>query len=217
MATPARPVIELPPQYDPSVVEASAYERWQAAGAFTAGRPDHADRPPFSLVIPPPNVTGSLHMGHAFEHALMDALTRRKRMQGYDALWLPGMDHAGIATQNVVEREIAKEGLSRHDIGREAFVERVWEWKARVRRPHPRPDAPPGRRRRLVARALHDGRRAQPRAVRHDVQAALRPGPDLPRRAHHQLVSALPHGAVRHRGGPPRGRRRARSRSSTAR
>jgi valyl-tRNA synthetase len=84
----------------------------------------------FSLVIPPPNVTGSLHMGHAFEHTLMDALTRRKRMQQYDVLWLPGMDHAGIATQNVVERELSKEGLSRQDLGREAFLEQVWAWKA---------------------------------------------------------------------------------------
>jgi valyl-tRNA synthetase len=131
MATaPSRPVIELPPQYDPSVVEAPGYQRWLDADAFTAGRPDRADRPPFSLVIPPPNVTGSLHVGHAFEHVLMDALTRRKRMQQYDVLWLPGMDHAGIATQNAVERALAKEQLSRHDLGREAFVERVWKWKA---------------------------------------------------------------------------------------
>ena len=81
-------------------------------------------------MIPPPNVTGSLHMGHALDHTLIDALIRRRRMQGYVALWLPGMDHAGIATQNVVERELAKQGLSRHDLGREAFVERVWQWKA---------------------------------------------------------------------------------------
>ncbi len=81
-------------------------------------------------MIPPPNVTGSLHIGHALDHTLIDALTRRARMQGYNALWLPGMDHAGIATQNVVERELAKDGLSRHDLGREAFVERVWAWKA---------------------------------------------------------------------------------------
>ncbi len=81
-------------------------------------------------MIPPPNVTGSLHMGHALDHTLQDALVRRRRMQGYTTLWLPGMDHAGIATQNVVERELAKEGLSRHDLGRERFVERVWQWKA---------------------------------------------------------------------------------------
>ncbi len=122
--------IELPPQYDPTVVEVPGYQRWLDADVFTAGRPERSDRPMFSLVIPPPNVTGQLHMGHAFEHALMDALTRMKRMQGFDVLWLPGMDHAGIATQNVVERELAKEGLSRHDLGREKFVERVWAWKA---------------------------------------------------------------------------------------
>src|SRR5207244_12522214 len=86
--------------------------------------------PAYSIVIPPPNVTGSLHMGHALDHTFMDALIRRRRMQGYTTLWLPGMDHAGIATQNVVERELAREGLSRHDLAREAFVERVWQWKA---------------------------------------------------------------------------------------
>ena len=89
-----------------------------------------SDKPPFTIVIPPPNVTGSLHMGHALDHTIQDALIRRKRMQGYEALWLPGMDHAGIATQNVVERQLAGEGLSRHDLGREKFVERVWQWKA---------------------------------------------------------------------------------------
>lgn len=90
---------------------------------------EHSDKPPYSIVIPPPNVTGSLHLGHAFEHTLIDALVRRKRMQGFEALYQPGMDHAGIATQNVVERELGKEGKSRHDLGREAFVERVWQWK----------------------------------------------------------------------------------------
>ena len=99
-----------------------------SAGYFTAD-PD-SPAPPFTIVIPPPNVTGSLHIGHALDHTLIDALVRRRRMQGYNALWLPGMDHAGIATQNVVEREIAKDGLSRHDLGREAFVDRVWQWKA---------------------------------------------------------------------------------------
>ncbi|GAA3102636.1 hypothetical protein GCM10020254_55310 [Streptomyces goshikiensis] len=88
-----------------------------------------ARSPPYTIVIPPPNVTGSLHLGHAFQHTLMDALTRRKRMQGYEALWLPGMDHAGIATQNKVEQQLAEEGKSRHDLGREEFVERVWQWK----------------------------------------------------------------------------------------
>ncbi|MGH9259319.1 MAG: valine--tRNA ligase, partial [Acidimicrobiales bacterium] len=87
-------------------------------------------KPPYCIVIPPPNVTGSLHIGHALDHTIQDALIRRRRMQGYETLWLPGMDHAGIATQNVVERQLAAEGLSRHDLGREKFVERVWQWKA---------------------------------------------------------------------------------------
>jgi valyl-tRNA synthetase len=118
----------LPPQYAPAEVEPRQYERWVAAGLFT---PDPARQgPAFSIVIPPPNVTGSLHMGHALDHTLQDALVRRRRMQGYTTLWLPGMDHAGIATQNVVERELAKDALSRHDLGRERFVERVWQWKA---------------------------------------------------------------------------------------
>jgi valyl-tRNA synthetase len=121
---------ELPSQYAPAQVEGPLYERWVERGYFQAGGAGAEDKPPFCIVIPPPNVTGSLHLGHAFEHTLMDALTRRRRMQGYDALWLPGMDHAGIATQNVVERELARESLSRHDLGRDAFVERVWRWKA---------------------------------------------------------------------------------------
>jgi len=120
--------IELPSQYAPAEVEGPRYERWEKAGYFTADA--QSDAPAYSIVIPPPNVTGSLHIGHALDHTLMDALVRRRRMQGYNALWLPGTDHAGIATQNVVERELAKEGLSRHDLGREAFVERVWQWKA---------------------------------------------------------------------------------------
>ncbi|MEU0948858.1 valine--tRNA ligase [Streptomyces canus] len=119
---------ELPTQYTPAEVEGTLYERWVERGYFEAEA--KSDKPAYTIVIPPPNVTGSLHLGHAFEHTLIDALTRRKRMQGYETLWQPGMDHAGIATQNVVERELAKEGKSRHDLGREAFVERVWQWKA---------------------------------------------------------------------------------------
>ncbi len=118
----------LPATYQPQAVEARRYEEWVSAGYFTVDAA--SEKPPFCIVIPPPNVTGSLHVGHAFEHTLMDALVRRRRMQGYDALWLPGMDHAGIATQNVVERQLAGEGLSRHDLGRDAFVEQVWRWKA---------------------------------------------------------------------------------------
>ncbi|WP_329103440.1 valine--tRNA ligase [Micromonospora sp. NBC_01699] len=121
-------VPSLPAQYQPGEVEQRRYEQWVAAGHFRASA--DSDKPPFTIVIPPPNVTGSLHMGHALDHTVQDALIRRKRMQGFEALWLPGMDHAGIATQNVVERQLAAQGLSRHDLGREKFVERVWQWKA---------------------------------------------------------------------------------------
>ncbi len=118
----------LPSVYSPATVETKLYERWIERGYFTADAT--SDKPPFTIVLPPPNVTGQLHMGHALNHTLMDVLTRRRRMQGYETLWLPGMDHAGIATQNVVERELSKEGVSRQDLGREAFVERVWQWKS---------------------------------------------------------------------------------------
>jgi valyl-tRNA synthetase len=119
---------QLPPTYAPADVEGRRYRLWEERGLFTADASSAA--PAFSIVIPPPNVTGSLHIGHALDHTLIDALVRRRRMQGYNTVWLPGMDHAGIATQNVVERELAKDGLSRHDLGRDAFVERVWKWKA---------------------------------------------------------------------------------------
>ncbi|MFE0582821.1 MULTISPECIES: valine--tRNA ligase [unclassified Streptomyces] len=125
--TPSSPDSELPTAYTPADVEGKLYERWVERGYFTAD--PASEKPPYTIVIPPPNVTGSLHLGHAFQHTLMDALTRRKRMQGHEALWLPGMDHAGIATQNKVEQQLAEEGKSRHDLGREAFVERVWQWK----------------------------------------------------------------------------------------
>ena len=121
VTAPTRP--ELPPQYAPADVEDRRYRIWEERGYFTADA--ESPKPPFSIMIPPPNVTGSLHVGHALDHTEIDALIRRRRMQGYNALWLPGTDHAGIATQNVVERQLANEGLSRHDLGREAFVERV--------------------------------------------------------------------------------------------
>jgi len=115
--------------YDPSAVESRWYDVWEDAGAF---RPEiNPDGEPYSIVIPPPNVTGVLHMGHALDLSIQDVLIRRKRMQGYAALWVPGTDHAGIATQNVVERELAKEDISRHDLGRERFIEQVWEWKGK--------------------------------------------------------------------------------------
>jgi valyl-tRNA synthetase len=113
--------------YDPGSVEADWYDVWEKAGVF---RPEHnPDGAPFCLMIPPPNVTGSLHMGHALNHTIHDVIVRRKRMQGAAVLWLPGTDHAGIATQNVVERSLADRGTDRHEMGREAFIEAVWQWR----------------------------------------------------------------------------------------
>ncbi|MFD6420240.1 valine--tRNA ligase [Streptomyces sp. NPDC060194] len=125
--TPEATSADLPTTYVPAEVESKLYERWVERGYFQADAA--SEKPPYTIVIPPPNVTGALHLGHAFQVTLMDALTRRKRMQGFETLWLPGMDHAGIATQNKVEQQLAEEGKSRHDIGREAFVERTWQWK----------------------------------------------------------------------------------------
>jgi valyl-tRNA synthetase len=113
--------------YDPATVERRWYAEWVRRGYFHARA--KSGKEPFCIVLPPPNITGSLHIGHAFQQLLQDIVIRRKRMQGYEALWLPGTDHAGIATQVVVERELAKEGIYRRAIGREAFVERVWQWK----------------------------------------------------------------------------------------
>ncbi|GAA3242230.1 valine--tRNA ligase [Pseudonocardia petroleophila] len=119
---------DLPAQWNPGEVEGGMYQGWVDAGYFTADAA--SDKPPFCIVIPPPNVTGSLHIGHAFEHTLIDILVRRRRMQGYETLWLPGMDHASIAVHALVEKALAAEGTSRRELGREAFIERTWEWKA---------------------------------------------------------------------------------------
>ena len=118
---------ELPKVYEPQQVENRIYKMWEEKGYF---RPkENHDAKPFTIVMPPPNVTGQLHMGHAMDATLQDTLIRFKRMQGYNALWIPGVDHAGIATQIKVEEELRKEGLTRYDLGREKFLERVWDWK----------------------------------------------------------------------------------------
>jgi valyl-tRNA synthetase len=126
----SEPRFELAPQYDPHAVEAALYRRWLERGAFTPG--PHGTLEPYVIVMPPPNVTAVLHMGQGLGDVVQDVLIRFERMRGRDALWLPGTDHAGIATQNVVERLIAKEGKTRFDLGREAFVERVWEFVRRT-------------------------------------------------------------------------------------
>ncbi len=118
---------ELPTVYDPKEVEGRIYEAWESAGCFRGIR--NPEKKPYTIVMPPPNVTGQLHMGHAMDCTLQDILTRWRRMQGYAALWLPGTDHAGIATQIKVEEALREEGLTRYDLGREKFLERVWDWK----------------------------------------------------------------------------------------
>jgi len=119
---------ELAAAFIPADIEAPLYQKWLDAGYFTADAT--SSKEPFTIVLPPPNVTGVLHIGHALDQTLQDCLSRMKRMKGFEVLWLPGMDHAGIATQNVVEKQLGSQGKSRHDLGREAFVAKVWEWKA---------------------------------------------------------------------------------------
>lgn len=118
---------QLPDRYNPQDVEEKIYSMWESAGYFKAS--DQSTKPPYSIILPPPNVTGFLHLGHALDHTIQDVMVRWKRMNGFNVLWLPGTDHAGIATQAVVEKELKKEGITRHQLGREKFVEKVWEWK----------------------------------------------------------------------------------------
>ncbi|EFM09293.1 valyl-tRNA synthetase [Paenibacillus curdlanolyticus YK9] len=122
-----QPTTAMPTTYDPKSAEHKWYEYWMKGGYFEAGK--RPDAPKYTIVIPPPNVTGMLHIGHALDFTLQDIMTRTKRMQGFDALWLPGSDHAGIATQTKVEQKLREQGLSRYDLGREKFLEKVWEWK----------------------------------------------------------------------------------------
>ena len=117
----------LPKVYNPHEVEAKWYKFWEKKGYFRAEI--EPGKKPYTIVIPPPNVTGSLHMGHALNNTLQDIVIRKHRMQGDATLWLPGTDHAGIATQNVVERQLAQQGLTRQDVGRDEFIKRTWEWK----------------------------------------------------------------------------------------
>jgi valyl-tRNA synthetase len=118
---------KLSDRYNPADVETRTYQWWEQSGHFKAQ--DQSTKPPFSIILPPPNVTGFLHMGHALDHTIQDMLIRWKRMNGYNTMWLPGTDHAGIATQTVVEKELKKEGVLRHALGREKFVDKIWEWK----------------------------------------------------------------------------------------
>ncbi len=134
--------IEMDKTYDPHTTETRLYDWWEARGYFNPETTGENDGPAWCITMPPPNVTGALHLGHAMTAAVEDLMTRYYRMRGYETLFLPGSDHAGIATQNVVERELAKQGISRHDLGREKFIEKVWEWKdvyhARITEQHKR-------------------------------------------------------------------------------
>ncbi len=118
---------EMSTKYQPNEVEQGKYEKWLELDLFKASEDDEAE--PYSIVIPPPNVTGKLHLGHAWDTTLQDIIIRQKRMQGYDTLWMPGMDHAGIATQAKVEEKLNEEGTNRHELGREKFLEEAWKWK----------------------------------------------------------------------------------------
>src|SRR5258708_33341789 len=134
---------ELPKTYDPGAIEVRWAEYWVAEKLFSVKTPEpgseEAKKQVFSLLLPPPNVTGRLHMGHMFEHTEMDIIIRWRRMRGFLTLWLPGTDHAGIATQLMVERQLASEGSSRQKLGRDAFVERVWQWREHYGGGHPGP------------------------------------------------------------------------------
>ena len=118
---------ELAKSFEPNEIEARWYPAWEKSGCFKAGL--DPKKPAFSIQLPPPNITGILHMGHAFNQTVMDTLTRYHRMAGYNTMWLPGTDHAGIATQIVVERKLEKEGTSRRDMKREDFIAKIWEWQ----------------------------------------------------------------------------------------
>ena len=120
--------MDLASTYEPKKIEEKWYEKWDKAGAFHADV--NSDAEPFTIVIPPPNITGKLHMGHALDETLQDILIRWRRMQGYNALWLPGTDHAAISTEVRVTNTLKEQGIDKREIGREAFLEKVWEWKA---------------------------------------------------------------------------------------
>eukprot|EP01036_Dinobryon_divergens_P041281 gene41281-54702_t len=127
-ATPATPGLDsLAKSFEPAAIEARFAPLWEQSGMYEPTL--DAAKPSFSIQLPPPNVTGTLHMGHAFNQTIMDGLARYHRMRGHNTLWVPGTDHAGIATQIVVERQLAAKNITRHDLGREKFVEKIWEWK----------------------------------------------------------------------------------------
>jgi valyl-tRNA synthetase len=174
---------ELPKAYEPADVEPRWYEFWQSEGVFRASVDPDDQRPAYVIALPPPNVTGSLHMGHALMGTLEDVLIRHQRMLGKNTLWQPGIDHAGIATQTVVERQLRRENLSRHDLGREKFVERIWAVERAEWRSHRRADARARLLCRLGANQVHHGPGAEPGGEREPSSACMKMGSSIARRA----------------------------------
>ena len=206
---PERMTEPLAPQYNPSADRVRPLRLVEGARAVRARRhAAGARRAPTSIMMPPPNVTAVLHMGHGLNNTVQDVLIRFERMRGRRALWLPGTDHAGIATQNVVERLLAKEGLTRFDLGRDAFVERVWAYVRETGAAILEQLKAHRQLGRLVPHLLHAGRGALARRAR-GVRPAVRARARLPGPLHHQLVPALPHRALQRRGGEGGGRGQA--------
>ena len=201
------PTLESRTRYDPAEVEPRIARRWLESGIFHA-EPGGTPEENYSIAIPPPNVTGVLHMGHALNSSIQDCLVRRARMSGRRTKWILGTDHAGIATQTQVERLLREEGTSREELGRERFVERVWEWRAQYGGSDRRPAQAPRRLVRLRRRALHPGRGLRRRGAA-GVRRAVRQGAHLPRPVHGQLGSRLALGDLRPGGGGPGGHRHA--------
>ncbi len=198
---------DLPDRYDPSSVEPRWYAEWERAGYFRADI--DSPKKPYTIVMPPPNVTGSLHMGHALGLTIQDVLTRYHRMAGWNALWVPGTDHAGIATQVVVERQVAAEGKTQGRAGSRGLPRPRLEVGRGVERDDQKPAPPPRRLVRLEPRAIHARSRPHRRRARR-IRPPLRGRSALPGRPPHQLVPALPDRALRPRGGPRGTRRRVR-------
>ena len=193
-------------RFEPSDVEPRIVERWLEAGLHhpePAGTPDEN----FSIAVPPPNVTGALHMGHALNGTIQDALIRTHRMRGQRTKWILGTDHAGIATQRQVEKRLEAQGTTREALGREAFSEAVWSWREEFGGQIIEQFKRLGAHARLRRRALHDRRGLRPRGAE-GLRRPLRAGPHLPRQLHGQLGPGPALGDLRPRGGGPRGRRR---------
>ncbi len=185
--------------YSPADIETRIYAQWESRGYFAPS----GKGPAFSIVIPPPNVTGTLHMGHAFQDTIMDALMRYQRMRGFDTLWQPGTDHAGIATQMVVERQLNAAGQSRVELGRDAFVARVWQWKEDLRRNHRQTNAAAWAPRSIGQRDIFTMDPAMSLKRDRGVRALVRGRSHLSRQAPGELGSDSEDGAVGSRSGRP--------------